>query len=141
MHDPSPARNCLEIMQNVSDISRREIKNCTALLAYFLPQFTTNSDKLKINIENMPFVQRHNNSDFRTYLAQLAATKELKRTFDKPPFYTTMVRGDIFYNKLSVKTNCHTSGESNSQEHHFVLCIRRKEERKMADWQLQLDAI
>lgn len=83
-----------------------ETKNPDALLVYFLPQFTTNS--VKINTENMPFVKRHNNSDFRAHLAQLATTKDLKLIFDQPTFYTTMVRGDIFTtNYLSKLTATH----------------------------------
>lgn len=83
-----------------------ETKNPDALLTYFLPQFTTNS--VKIDTDNMPFVQRHNNSDFRTHLAQLVATKDLELIFDQPTFYTTMVRGDIFTtNYLSKLTATH----------------------------------
>jgi hypothetical protein len=87
-------------------VNMMDTKNPDALLTYFLPQFTTNS--VKINTENMPFVQRHNNSDFRAHLTQLAATKDLELIFDKPTFYTTMVRGDIFTtNYLSKLTATH----------------------------------
>jgi hypothetical protein len=71
-----------------------EQKNPNLLLKFFLDQYTTNS--VKISTDNMPFVQRHNNSDFKTHLNQLIATKELSLSFDQPSFYSTMVRGNIF---------------------------------------------
>jgi len=87
-------------------VKMMETKNPDALLSYFLPEYTTNS--VKIDTQNMPFVQRHNNSDFRIHLNQLVVTKDLSLFFDEPTFYTTMVRGDIFTtNYLSRLTATH----------------------------------
>lgn len=87
-------------------VKMMETKNPDALLVYFLPEYTTNS--VKIDTNNMPFVQRHNNSDFRVHLNQLVATKDLNLSFDTPTFYTSMVRGDIFTtNYLSQLTATH----------------------------------
>jgi hypothetical protein len=83
-----------------------EIQNPDELLKFFLPQYTTNS--VKINTQNMPFVQRHNNTDFRTHLQHLAQTKQLTFSFDQPKFYTTMVKGNVFTtNYLSHLTAMH----------------------------------
>lgn len=71
-----------------------ETKDINALLNFFMPNYTTNA--VRINTENMPFVQRHNNSNFREHLNQLLVTKELSISFDEPRFYSTVVRGDIF---------------------------------------------
>ena len=87
-------------------VEMMEQKNPDLLLSFFLDQYTTNS--VKIDTDNMPFVQRHNDTDFKTHLSQLIKTKELSLSFDQPTFYSTMVRGDIFTtNYLSRLTATH----------------------------------
>jgi len=71
-----------------------ETKDPNALLNYFMPKYTTNA--VKIDTKNMPFVQRHNDTNFREHLNQLTATKELRISFGEPTFYSTVVRGNIF---------------------------------------------
>lgn len=71
-----------------------EEKNTKEVLAYFLPEYTTNS--VKIDINNKPHVERHNNTDFPKRLQKLVETKDLKFTFYAPEFYSTQVHGNVF---------------------------------------------
>jgi len=87
-------------------VKMAETKDANALLNFFMPKYTTNA--VKINTENMPFVQRHNDTNFREHLNQLIATKDLTISFGEPKFYSTVVRGNIFTTSyLSYLTTTH----------------------------------
>ncbi len=104
-------------------------KDPEELLAYFLPEYTTNS--VKIDTQKMPFVQRHNNTDFKTQLQNLVQTKELSFSFDPPKFYSTMVRDNIFTS--SYLSNLTTMHEGKVVQKCTILCFVSGE-KKNGKW-------
>jgi len=65
-----------------------------AVLQYFLEEFTTN--EVKINTENLPFVRKHNNTNYREHVAAIAEIKDLKIDMGKIKMYSIFVREKIF---------------------------------------------
>ena len=118
---PVEARIIQQLIMDMEQgwVKMMDTKDPDALLRFFLPQFTTNS--VKIDTKNMPFVQRHNDTDFRTHLNQLVATKDLSFSFDKPVFYGTLVRGDIF--TTSYLSHLSASYEGKVVHKSTILCF------------------
>jgi len=69
-------------------------KNTNDLLQYFLPKYTTNA--VRINTENIPSVQRSNNTNFEDHLRELMSANNISISFGQTHFLSTEVKGDIF---------------------------------------------
>jgi len=69
-------------------------KNTNDLLQYFLPKYTTNT--VRINTENIPSVQRNNNTNFEEHLKELISANNISITFGQTHFLNTEVKGDVF---------------------------------------------
>ena len=64
------------------------------LLKHFLPKYTTSA--VRINIENIPSVQRSNDSNFEEHLKALMQANELSLSFGQTKFLYTEVKGNFF---------------------------------------------
>jgi len=100
-------------------VKMMEKKDPDELLSYFLPEYTTNS--VKINTRKMPFVQRHNNTDFKMQLQNLVQTKDITFSIDQPKFYSTLVRQNIFTS--SYLSNLTTMHEGKIVQKCTILCF------------------
>lgn len=100
-----------------------------AILKYFLPEYTTNS--VRINTENMPFVQRHNDTNFEVHLQKLIETHDLTLDFGEPVFYSTIVRGNIF--TTSYRSNYKVYHKGELIQKNTILCYVSGE-KKGDDW-------
>ena len=69
-------------------------KNTSDLLQYFLPNYTTNA--VRINTENIPSVQRSNNTNFEDHLKELISANNISITFGQTHFLSIEVKDDIF---------------------------------------------
>lgn len=69
-------------------------KDTNELLKYFLPEYTTSA--LRINTENIPSVQRSNDTNFEDHLKNLIAAGNISITFGQTQFLYTEVRDNIF---------------------------------------------
>ncbi len=69
-------------------------KNTNDILQYFLPKYTTNT--VRINTENIPSVQRSNNTNFEDHLRELISANNLSISFGQTHFLNTEVKGDVF---------------------------------------------
>jgi len=69
-------------------------KDKNDLLKYFLAEYTTN--QVRINTENIPLVQRHNDRNFEEHLDAIAGVEGLSVKFSQPQFFYTEVKGDVF---------------------------------------------
>jgi hypothetical protein len=110
-------------------VKMMEKKDPDELLVYFLPEYTTNS--VKIDTRKMPFVQRHNDTNFRKQLQNLVETKELSFSFTQPKFYSTMVRDNIFTS--SYLSNLTTMHEGKVVQKCTILCFVSGE-KKNGKW-------
>lgn len=68
--------------------------NTNDLLQYFLPQYTTST--VRINTENIPSVDRKNNSNFEEHLNELMLANDISVSFGQTKFLYTEVKGNFF---------------------------------------------
>ena len=78
-----------------------ETKDTNELLKYFLPKYTTNA--LRVNTENIPTVQRSNDTNFEDHLKSLIAAGNISITFGQTQFLYTEVRDNIFVTSYRTK--------------------------------------
>ncbi len=78
-----------------------ETKDTNELLKYFLPKYTTNA--LRVNTENIPTVQRSNDTNFEDHLKNLIAAGNISITFGQTQFLYTEVRDNIFVTSYRTK--------------------------------------
>jgi hypothetical protein len=64
------------------------------LLKHFLPKYTTSA--VRINTENIPSVQRSNDSDFEEHLNEIMLANELSLSFGQTKFLYSEVKGNFF---------------------------------------------
>ena len=68
--------------------------NTNELLKHFLPKYTTSA--VRINTENIPSVQRSNDSNFEEHLNEIMLANEISLSFGQTKFLYTEVKGDFF---------------------------------------------
>ncbi len=76
-------------------------KDTNELLKYFLPKYTTNA--LRINVENIPSVQRSNDTNFEEHLKSLIDAGNVSVTFGQTQFLYTEIKGNIFVTSYRTK--------------------------------------
>ena len=64
------------------------------LLKYFLPQYTTST--VRVNTDNIPSVDRKNNSNFEQHIQELMLAEEVTVSFGQTKFLYTEVKGNFF---------------------------------------------
>ena len=69
-------------------------KDTDKFLSLFMPEFTTN--EVTINTQNIPHVERHNNTNFVEHITALANTADLRADFSNTQFLSTFVKDNIF---------------------------------------------
>lgn len=87
-------------------------KNTNDLLQYFLPKYTTST--VRINTENIPSVQRSNDSNFEEHLKELLSANNLSISLGETKFLYTEVKGDIFVTSYRTRIRVY---DNNQQVH------------------------
>lgn len=76
-------------------------KDTHELLKYFLPKYTTNA--LRINTENIPSVQRSNDTNFEEHLRSLIKAGNISVSFGQTRFLYTEIKDNIFVTSYRTK--------------------------------------
>ena len=74
--------------------SMTKTNDTNKLLQYFLPKYTTSA--VRINTDNIPSVQRSNDSNFEEHLQELMLSNNLSVSFGQTKFLYTEVKGKFF---------------------------------------------
>ena len=79
------------------------------ILKYFLDKYTTSS--VRISPENIPEVQRDNDSSFEDHLNQIMLVNDVTLSFGQTKFLYTEVRGDIFVTSYRFRLRVYRNNE------------------------------
>jgi len=103
------------------------------LLKYFLPQYTTST--VRVNTENIPSVDRKNNSNFEEHLNELMSANELSVTFGQTRFLYTEVKGNFFVTSYRTKIRVYQQNkEVYSSSLVTLLAGEKKDEWKVGSY-------
>jgi len=80
------------------------------VLKYFMNEFTTN--EVKINTENIPYVRKHNNQDYREHLDAIAEIEGLEIDMGTSKVYSIFVRDDIFGTQFLTEIRVEHNGKT-----------------------------
>jgi len=95
------------------------------LLKYFLPQYTTST--VRINTENIPSVDRKNNSNFEDHLNELMLANDVSISFGQTKFLYTEVKGNFFTTSYRTRIRVY---EQNKEVHTSSLVTLLAGEKK-----------
>lgn len=101
------------------------------LLQYFLPQYTTST--IRVNTENIPSVDRKNNSNFEEHLNELMLANEVSISFGQTKFLYTEVKEDIFVTSYRTRIRVY---QSNKEMHSSSLVTQLAGQRKDDGWKV-----
>lgn len=79
------------------------------VLRYFMKEFTTN--EVKINTENIPFVRKHNNQNYREHLEAISEIEGLEIDMGTSKVYSVFVRDDIFGTQFLTEVSVEHNGK------------------------------
>lgn len=101
------------------------------LLKYFLSQYTTST--IRVNTENIPSVERKNNSDFKEHLNELMLANDVSISFGQTKFLYTEVKGDIFVTSYRTRIRVY---QNNKEMHTSSLVTQLAGQRKDDGWKV-----
>ena len=99
--------------------------NTNELLKYFLPKYTTST--VRINTENIPSVDRKNDSNFEEHLNELMMTTNVSISFGQTKFLYTEVKGNFFVTSYQTRIRVY---ENDKQMHTSSLVTQLAGENK-----------
>ncbi len=99
--------------------------NTNDLLQYFLPKYTTST--VRIDTENIPSVQRKNDSNFEEHLNELMQPSDISVSFGQTKFLYTEVKGNFFVTSYITRIRVY---QNNKQMHTSSLVTQLAGENK-----------
>lgn len=99
--------------------------NTNDLLQYFLPKYTTST--VRINTENIPSVNRKNDSNFEEHLNELMEPSDISVSFGQTKFLYTEVKGNFFVTSYITRIRVY---QNNNQMHTSSLVTQLAGENK-----------
>ena len=105
--------------------SMAKTKDTNALLQYFLPKYTTST--VRINTENIPSVDRKNDSNFEEHLRELITANNISISFGQTKFLYTEVKDKFFVTSFRTRIRVY---ENNKQVHTSSLITQLAGENK-----------
>lgn len=105
--------------------SMLEKDDTNELLQYFLPKYTTST--VRINTENIPSVQRSNDSNFEAHLNELMQAENVTISFGQTKFLYTEVKGNFFVTSYQTRFRVY---QNNKQVHTSSLMTQLAGENK-----------
>jgi hypothetical protein len=99
--------------------------NTNDLLQYFLPRYTTST--VRIDTENIPSVNRKNDSNFEEHLKELMAPNNISVSFGQTKFLYTEVKGNFFVTSYITRIRVY---ENDKQMHTSSLVTQLAGENK-----------
>ena len=101
------------------------------LLQHFLPQYTTST--IRVNTENIPSVDRKNNSNFEEHLNELMLANDVSISFGQTKFLYTEVKEDIFVTSYRTRIRVY---QNNKEMHSSSLVTQLAGQRKDNSWKV-----
>lgn len=95
------------------------------LMQYFLPRFTTST--VRINAENIPSINRSNDSNFEQHLEELMAANQISISFGQTKFLYTEVKDNFFVTSYQTRIRIY---ENDKQLHTSSLVTQLAGENK-----------
>lgn len=103
------------------------------LLKYFLPQYTTST--VRVNTDNIPSVDRKNNSNFEQHIQELMLAEDVTVSFGQTKFLYTEVKDDFFATSYRTRIRVY---QNNSEVHTSslvtLLAGQKKDEWKVGSY-------
>jgi len=108
-------------------------KDTNALLQYFLPKYTASA--VRVNTENLPFVNRSNDANFEEHLRELIGTDNISISFGQTKFLYTEVKGDFFVTSYRTRIRVYqNNAEVHTSSLVTLLAGQKKDEWKVGNY-------